>query len=48
MTATFTLLVNYNGKGSAPNLSLHQVEHIPIDANGDPTVFFDKPSVDCG
>ena len=37
-----------NGHGSAPNLTIREVGHLTINANGETTVFFDNFSVDCG
>ena len=35
------------GHGPGNNLLIHEVSHITVNANGDVTVTFDKPSVDC-
>lgn len=48
MTETFTEHIHYNGQGSAPNLTVTEVGHFTVNANGEVTVFFDKFSVDCG
>ncbi len=46
---TATDVNNYRliGPGPGNNLLIHQVSHITVNANGDTTVTFDKPSVEC-
>ncbi len=46
---TATDVNNYRliGHGPGNNLLIHEVDHITVNANGDVTVTFEKPSVDC-
>jgi hypothetical protein len=46
---TATDVNNYRliGQGPGNNLLIHEVSHITVNANGDTTVTFDKPSVEC-
>jgi hypothetical protein len=46
---TETDVNNYRliGHGPGNNLVIHEISHITVNANGDVTVEFDTPSVDC-
>jgi hypothetical protein len=46
-TATDVNNFRWIGPGPGNNLLIHEVSHITVNANGDVTVEFDKPSVDC-
>src|SRR5262245_21392461 len=45
---TVTEHVNYNGQGSAPNLTFHELVHVTVNANGDVTVSTTTISIECG
>jgi hypothetical protein len=44
---TFVNSLNLIGGGRAPNLLIHEVFHITVNANGVLVVVFDKPRVEC-